>query len=827
MDFVTSSPRKRSSSFRLQSPILLLVWLLAIFWLAPITYAATYYVDASQPDDGGDGTTWETAKRTIAAGITVSAAGDTILVKYGNYLLSGSSLSLSSDRCMISDDGTHTSWDTAAPDSSQCIIDAGLTSRVLTISGEDVTNATEIRGFMITGGDATAESNAHRGGGILIAGGADPIVENCWIKNNIASTTFPSFGGGVGVIDAGSAPTIRDSHVSWNTAQSGYSYGYGGGIFSGWNAGPTAVLNNTITNNTATTTWVGLGGGVHFWNGSGEIRSNTISYNSASGVDARGGTGGGVYLLNVVVDVWENTITHNAAARGDKREGDGGGLFCGGSGASVWIDVWNNEISHNVGSAAGRGHGGGIYCLADGTIHENVISDNTGSASNDADSYYRAGWGGGVFYGETHAILTGNTITSNTASLHGEGRGGGIWFMSGNTIERNLIYLNVASAAAVGYGGGALCSGGIWSVLGNNTFYRNANTTGVPGGYGSGLYIEGGYIPTVVNNIFAAHDVTDSDSTAVYSDVPITISYNCFHENPGGDYNANVTSNNEVSADPRFTDPDNGDFTLLYDSPAIEAGDPDTEVPENGGWRVDIGALEYTGTRHLRAIPGPGEFLFGGQVKAKVNLVDAGTVSSIDMIVYPGETHPEMPSSVMRWHDISPTGDGATFDLTLSYREEELNGQHEGYLCLWRWTGSEWDGPKEASNFDVDENWVTVSGQTAFSEWVIKGDSLTSAAEEMPQGLDRFRLSANVPNPFGTTTTIHFAIPEARAVNLSIFDLEGRLVRAIAGEQLAAGIHSATWDGRDDLGRRVAPGVYFYRLDAGGFIETKRMLLME
>jgi flagellar hook assembly protein FlgD len=55
----------------------------------------------------------------------------------------------------------------------------------------------------------------------------------------------------------------------------------------------------------------------------------------------------------------------------------------------------------------------------------------------------------------------------------------------------------------------------------------------------------------------------------------------------------------------------------------------------------------------------------------------------------------------------------------------------------------------------------------------------------------------------------------------------GRRVRALLDGQRAAGLHQAAWDGRDDAGRAVASGVYFYRLQAAGRVETRRMLLLK
>ncbi|MGD9547818.1 MAG: FlgD immunoglobulin-like domain containing protein [Candidatus Krumholzibacteriia bacterium] len=85
-----------------------------------------------------------------------------------------------------------------------------------------------------------------------------------------------------------------------------------------------------------------------------------------------------------------------------------------------------------------------------------------------------------------------------------------------------------------------------------------------------------------------------------------------------------------------------------------------------------------------------------------------------------------------------------------------------------------------------------------------------------------------VPNPFNPTTTVAFELPAQEAVSLHVFDLQGRLVRTLlSGQVVSQGRHEAHWDGRDDSGRQVASGTYFFRLEAGGQVEAKRAVLIK
>jgi len=84
------------------------------------------------------------------------------------------------------------------------------------------------------------------------------------------------------------------------------------------------------------------------------------------------------------------------------------------------------------------------------------------------------------------------------------------------------------------------------------------------------------------------------------------------------------------------------------------------------------------------------------------------------------------------------------------------------------------------------------------------------------------------PNPFNPTTTISYELPESAVVNLSVYDVSGRLVRVLVGsESLSAGPHEVVWNGQEDGGRQVATGVYFYRLETPEYAETRRITLIK
>lgn len=89
-----------------------------------------------------------------------------------------------------------------------------------------------------------------------------------------------------------------------------------------------------------------------------------------------------------------------------------------------------------------------------------------------------------------------------------------------------------------------------------------------------------------------------------------------------------------------------------------------------------------------------------------------------------------------------------------------------------------------------------------------------------------FELFQNVPNPFNPSTTIRFDLPDAGPVRLRIYDVKGALVATLLDGYVEEGTGEVVWTGKGSDGRSVASGIYFYRLTAGGFTETKKMVLL-
>ncbi len=92
--------------------------------------------------------------------------------------------------------------------------------------------------------------------------------------------------------------------------------------------------------------------------------------------------------------------------------------------------------------------------------------------------------------------------------------------------------------------------------------------------------------------------------------------------------------------------------------------------------------------------------------------------------------------------------------------------------------------------------------------------------------IKEYALEQNYPNPFNPTTTIQFQIPKSEHVKIILYNLLGEKIRTLVDVSLNAGYHSTTWDGLKEDGSNVSTGPYFYRITAGSFNESKKMIYL-
>ena len=159
----------------------------------------------------------------------------------------------------------------------------------------------------------------------------------------------------------------------------------------------------------------------------------------------------------------------------------------------------------------------------------------------------------------------------------------------------------------------------------------------------------------------------------------------------------------------------------------------------------------------------------------------------------------------------------SSWDLFLL--SEKIDGSN---VFTWR-IGFTWDSsavaPQDGDLLFIESLWP----HAPFDELVFNTNGAPVGIEpdeiRIPLG---FELSQNYPNPFNPVTQIEYSLPVRSTVSLIIYNLRGQEVaRLIDGEQIA-GAHSVRWDALS-----MVSGIYFYRLRAGGFVETKKMVLLK
>jgi hypothetical protein len=121
----------------------------------------------------------------------------------------------------------------------------------------------------------------------------------------------------------------------------------------------------------------------------------------------------------------------------------------------------------------------------------------------------------------------------------------------------------------------------------------------------------------------------------------------------------------------------------------------------------------------------------------------------------------------------------------------------------------------------TDAEYGTVVGDSGTILHTTNG-GVTSVGGEHNGVPHQYSLSQNYPNPLNPSTTIKFELPKASLVSLTVYDILGRVVSVLVNEGRGAGVHEVKFDGSS-----LASGVYFYRLQAENFTQTKRLLLLK
>jgi hypothetical protein len=191
------------------------------------------------------------------------------------------------------------------------------------------------------------------------------------------------------------------------------------------------------------------------------------------------------------------------------------------------------------------------------------------------------------------------------------------------------------------------------------------------------------------------------------------------------------------------------------------------------------------------------------------------------------------PVAVLYGHVIDPLTDETIDNVTLVSIEREFTQVvPAGGRYMFRYQADENSGSREWPTIEVSapgyypETLPLGITYGAEHQLDIELERVPTSIDELPRPLPT-ALYQNTPNPFNPATVIPYDIAERARVRLEVYTVRGELVRTLVDAVESPGHKRVTWDGRDQRGRRVASGVYAYRLQAGDATQTRTMVLVK
>ncbi len=516
------------------------------------------------------------------------------------------------------------------------------------------------------------------------------------------------------------------------------------------------------------------GGGVFISRSNPNLHSLIIQNNVATD------GGGGVYCTTESEPIIFDSVIRNNSVT-DQR-----GL--GGGGIAVWISTMLTvsvcEITDNVSASSG----GGVMNWSEITLNNVLVSQNRSELT-----------GGGFVNAPEHRITLNDVIVEGNSA--GDYGGGAL------LASRSITNMNesVFRDNSTGNGGGAL-----WLIEVDSFACSNTLFIGNEARVGAVLHSQNSNFvwldhSTIVGNIasdgtilytrFHGIDLTnsivwanDGETFGVLDDGSFRVSYSAVD---GID-----ELNGNIDEDPLFFDPDEGDYHLTEDSPCIDSGDPDSpEDPD--GTRVDMGAYSF----HQRDI--------------EVNLdelvfepIEEGQIDSLGFVISNvGNSDLTISCSIL---NNSP-------DFIIQNEDEEMI--IESNSEFHQWVVFNPDGARlfeavlmiQSNDPDEEEILIRLHGE-AFSD-------VKDGHELIPT---EFAITGLYPNPFNSSTSISYSLPQSQQVNMNLYDMSGRLIETLYDEFQSVGNHSVLWDSRD-----FGSGIYLMQLQTVTETKTAKLIVIK
>lgn len=516
-----------------------------------------------------------------------------------------------------------------------------------------------------------------------------------------------------------------------------------------------------------------FGGGILVRNhGKLKISHSTVAYNTAE-CDT-GGYGGGIYIAYNTMIMDSCIVLGNRALIPipDYHLVQGGGIYIGAW--AVDVSISGSLFTDNfVGRSNGEYHfslyyeGGGA--ISNGCTDDTVTISNCVIRRNEASVVY--GGGGGIFLDQVarYTKISQCDISENLSDSYGSAV-----FAKGSAIMTNCTcYGNYCERAGATHW--AVCLPGYsglthYDVLNTVIAYNEAGIEGPT----SGLAIKhcdflsgvNSYVPAGFGTLDRVN--ANGDSCDMY--------FNIF-------------------MDPMFADTANGNLHLQTGSPCIDAGDP-TSPLDPDGTVADMGAYYYEHPLPIQLASFAATVI--GQSRIRLEWTTASETNNYGFEAYRKYLGVKSTSGAFarRSADTSWTKVGfvAGHGTTL---------QPQSYSFI--------DAPNKPGYYEYRLKQMDLDGKSAYIGTI-----------QVELGLPKtITLYQNYPNPFNPTCIITYALPNQTHVTLRVHDILGRVVQTLLDEMQDAGLYEVQLNASG-----FASGVYFYRLAAGSFVDTKKMLVL-
>jgi len=474
-------------------------------------------------------------------------------------------------------------------------------------------------------------------------------------------------------------------------------------------------------------------------------------------------------------------------------------------------------------SNGGTAGGGGIYIVAnEDSIINNIISQNH-CESNGGICY-----GGGLFeeLGNNN-IIRGNTLSENYFLSGSVNYGGGMAFNTCNsdTLISNIIINNDAGD---GYGGGIYHNGKI-------IYIDSCIISGNLSGNGGGIYQ---FTDGIINRCIITNNEASQEGGGIHGN------------NLSGIYNSIVKYNSaadSLSGGGIYGHSHSINFCNLSHNFGFDIRNTGDSIDATNNWwftRSDEIAIEgyiWDGydTQGALGIVTYQPFLTDVSDSTPVPFSDAYYITPMEDATYSSQL-------------VSIINENDTIYFELAGNDNNPFSRDVAVITVINWNTLEFIRPFYEETGDSSGIWqgafyldsitvlpdrlavslgdrieVSVERDPSVQSGFIVGQSPTFTEEERLLSPERFYLGQNYPNPFNPTTTILYELKKRSDVAISIYNLLGQNVYTFTSTSVPAGTHTIYWNGKDFHGNRVSSGVYFYRIEAGDFVDYKKMILLK